>query len=230
MEMDEMVKKAFEEIQSSGFIENQIKINLEKVVKETVAELLQSYGEFGKGLRNHLLTELKFDPSRLNIEGYQSLLLDTTKGLIDHAIRVEGVEAIKTALDRLFGDAPDEIKLSELVNKMKHFMLEHGNAYADGTEFTFIVKRENDDYFTYIALDPKPGKTFYQCEYRIGVTNREGSIFTAYVADRSFNSREVMNGLYGFEAYLFKLYAHKTIIIMDEEDVNTYYPDGDEED
>ncbi|MFB5189049.1 hypothetical protein [Alicyclobacillus fastidiosus] len=133
---------------------------------------------------------------------------------------------MKERMDEMFGDVPNEIKLSEIVEKFKAYVIEHGD--RDDDEITLDID-DPHSILTFISMDPKTDVARYQCRYRFHV-DREGKIGGARIDGNDIGPRDAMGGLYGFEAFLFKMFAHKTKVILDIDDCDLEYHDTDDED
>ncbi|GGJ11266.1 hypothetical protein [Paenibacillus hunanensis] len=221
MDLNKLVNNAMAEIQESGFVEQVVKKQLESTISSIISDLFRSYGTFGETLKKQIEEQLNIDFGNLNIAGYNQLVLNAVKEKLDEAIHIEGVQKIKEAMDKMLGDPVKEIKLSELVEVMKEEKTGWGNTDHDD-EVTVDI--DNRSTLSFIGLDEEEGKERFECKYRFSVCE-DGSINTMQIDGKEFNNKIIMGGLRGFEKTLFKMYASGTKIIVDEDDVNTYYSD-----
>ncbi len=220
MDLNKLVNNAMAEIQESGFVEQVVKKQLESTISSIISDLFRSYGTFGETLKKQIEEQLNIDFGNLNIAGYNQLVLNAVKEKLDEAIHIEGVQKIKKSMDEILGDPLKEIKLSELVEMMKNEKSEWDDDHDD--EVTVDI--DNRGSLIFIGLDEEEGKSRYSCKYNLSV-RQDGSINTVGIEGKEFNNKVIMGGLHGFEETLFKMYVSGTKIIVDEDDVNTYYPD-----
>lgn len=74
MNIENCVQEKFQEIVSSGFIEEQIKKALEKTVAESIEESLRSWSDFGKELKSKISEAVKIEKLELKLPEYNQLV------------------------------------------------------------------------------------------------------------------------------------------------------------
>jgi hypothetical protein len=217
MDFEQTVKETMDELASNGFIKKTIKDQLEKTIKESVSNVIRSYGDFGKALDAKLVEALGVDFKSLELPNYNQLVSNWVRDIVDATLIAQGKDQMQKNLADFFKPLEKtEWKITEIVEAFRKSVLEEDMSNAD-ENITFIIERERS--FTHFYFDEESGKEKYRCKHRVGL--HEGHIFTVNV-DGIEGKNVKFDNFYGFESFLFKLYAAKATIIDDGDDVDTY--------
>lgn len=219
MDLNKMVNEALANIEASGFVEKKVQERLEQTIESIVDDLFRSYSDFGKELKNKVAQELQINLDELKLQNYNVLVLKAVTEKINQTVRLRGIEKLKEELDDMLTIKCQDVNLSELIEKFKEEELEFDDDLR-GQEISFHVDRKYN--WTYVSFDKKPNKGEYQCEYRL-VVKEDGTIFSVKMDDKELSKGVIMGALRGIERELFKLYASGSKLIIDEDDVDTYY-------
>lgn len=216
MDIEQTVSETMAELIDSGFVKNTIKAQLEKAIKEAVGDVMRSYGDFGKALEAKMKEALGVDFKAIELPNYNQIVSNWVREIVDATLIADGKKQIEKNLATFFKPLEkSEWKITEIIEKFLEDIREedHSN-YSD--EITFIVER--DGRWTYFYFDAEKKDRKYACKHRIGVT--DGHIFTINIDGH--DGKEVkFDRFYGFEGFLFKLYATKAKVIDDGDDVST---------
>lgn len=216
-ELEEAIVNSFRKMRENGTIEKIIEAKLEKTVSEIFDEVLRSYSDFGKKLKETVETTLKVDFSQLGFDGYNDIVLKIIQRKMDSAIGLVVRAKLEEGLDDLFKTPPTEIKLSELVNQMK------GDEFDEREECTCIVKHRDRGYGR-VYLDECPNKNYDECKYEIAFDDK-GTVYQISIDGYKQKEKLFVGPFFGFERTLFQLYAAKTKLIVDEDAVELSYPE-----
>lgn len=215
IDLNKIVNDSMEQIESEGFVEKVVKEKLEKTIKDIVDDTFRSYSDFGKNLEKHIQENLNVNLGNLNIDGYNTLVLAVVQEKLDLAIKVQGVEKIKSAMDEMLKDVKKEYKLSELIEKLKGEDYREEYEYDEDDQVTLIIDKSYS--LTYISLDKKEDKSEYSCEYRLAV-DKDGKIYSLKIEDKEIARNNIMAGFHGLGNTLFKIYASGAKIVLDQGD------------
>lgn len=224
MELRDIVMQEWDKIEKEGFVEQTINERLRKTITSIIDNLLETYGDFGKGLRENLSQQLQVDFEKMKLSQYNAMLLNALQEQLDHIIHIEGVARLKETAESILVGAKKEYKLSELIEEMKKDAQEEDNDLSGEISFHIPPDRR---ILTHIYLDPEGEKDKYECKYCLSV-NEDGTLNTADINDRKFDNRVIMGGLYGFEKTLFRIYVSGAKIILDEDHIDYEYPQYEE--
>lgn len=226
MDLNKLVNESLAKIEQEGFVQVTVEKQLKKTIESIVDDLFRSYSDFGKNLKKEVESHLNVDLKRLNLAGYNLMVLNAVQEELDKLVHTQGIEKIKDSLTELLSEVPKEYKLSELIEEFKKDVLSDDSDYS-GKEISFHVKREYGSI--YISFDRDDDKSEYRCQYRIWA-DKDGSITTIKINDKEFNNQVIMGGLWGFDRTLFKIYSAGIKIIIDDGDVDIEYEyTGDED-
>jgi DNA-binding transcriptional ArsR family regulator len=226
MDLNKMVNDSLAKIEAEGYVEKVVEKRLKETIASIVDDLFRSYSDFGKELEKEVKAYLSVDLKKLNLTGYNVMVLNAVQEELDKVVHIQGVEKIKESLVKLLSNPPKEYKLSELIDEFKRDVLSDDSDY-EGREISFHFKREYGSI--YISFDRDDDKSEYRCQYRIWV-EEDGSITTITINDKKFDNKVIMGGLWGFDKTLFKIYTSGTKIIMDDGDVDIEYGSSEEDD
>ncbi|WP_042165575.1 hypothetical protein [Paenibacillus gorillae] len=231
MDLNVMVNNALAEMSQSGFVEQAIKKTLEKTVTSVVDDLIGGYrSDFKTSLENHVKENLNVNMDKLNLSGYNVLLLNSVQEILDEQIQTEGIARVREELTKLFSPLEKkEWKLSEIIEKMKEEENDDGDKNGDYISF------HCDDSFTYgihVYFDPESDKSNYRCKYNFYLSREKEEptlckLSTLKIDDKELDNKKILNGLYGFDKFLFQLYATGATIVADCKDVEEYYDCND---
>ncbi|MCC3257476.1 hypothetical protein [Paenibacillus polymyxa] len=176
---------------------------------------MRSWSDFGKGLKEAVRNQLQINLENLDIPSYNHIILDVIKSEVEKSIHSVGVAKMQENLQELLGTKREEVNFSELIKEMVEDECELNELdYEEVQEITVHVDADRR-VLSFIYFDPEPDKSQYNCKYRL-VLDKEGYINSVEIADKSFDKKTIMGGLYGLEATLFKLYTHGSKVIMDD--------------
>ncbi|PWW06301.1 hypothetical protein DFQ01_103203 [Paenibacillus cellulosilyticus] len=227
MDLNKLVNNALAELTETGYVENVVKKALEKTVSSVVDDLIGGYrSEFKTSLETHVKENLNVDMNKLNLAGYNVLLLNAAQEILDDQIQTEGVERVKRELTKMFSPLEKkEWKLSEIIEKMKSE--ENEDHEKDGESISFHY----DDSFSlgiHVYFDPEGNESKYGCKYTFYISRDEknknvGRLNTLNIGGKELTNKQILNGFYGFDKFLFQLYATGATIIADHDYVDEAY-------
>ncbi|SFB62720.1 hypothetical protein SAMN05216312_12248 [Cohnella sp. OV330] len=219
MDLNKLANAALEQIHNDGTFAQIVRKHVEKTVESTVSDVLGSYSDFAKSLKTQLKELFAVNLDKLGIPSYNTLVLKAVKEKLDQVTHIQGTERIKEEMDRLLADVKPEYKLSELINKWKADANE--DREHDGENFSY--HNDGTSYSsTWIHFDPEPGKDKYECDYKV-LVREDGTLSALRIGDEEIKTKTIMWGLHGIGNDLFKIYAHGSRLIIDENRIDTYY-------
>lgn len=220
-ELETAITAAFTKMAETGAIQKIIEQKIEKTVEDILGDLLRSYSDFGKGLKETIQNSLNVDLRELGLAGYNDIILKIVKTKLDASMEVFGKEQIEKDLEELLKSPPAEIKLSELVEQLKE-----GHEDEDHYQCTCIVAWSDTDGYGRVYLHEDGEKSKSQCSYELAFA-KNGRIYSFSIEGRDPSKKIFCGPFYGFERTLFQMYTAKTRLIIDEDDVDIYYPGRD---
>lgn len=198
----------------SAAVDGVIKTDLQKVVEKEVKECLASVIDnvFGyhsaarKNLEEKFTTQIGICLENLKIENYNIMVLDAIQNTISGELSNRIEDKLKSGiLARLSILNKSNYKLSEIIEEFKEELLRDMDD-NDEKEFTVIVENSSCN-FTYIYIDEEDNQDKYHCKYRI-------CLYDGKVSNCSPVSPPEKKA-YGFENFLFALYANNVNIEVD---------------
>lgn len=222
---------------ASGLIEKKIEETLAKTIESAIAEHLREYSDFGKKIKEKVSEALAVDFDRLTLPTYGASIVALIEQIVKQRADESIATSIKDRLDDMLANPPRLIKLSELVaNYVKSVKDEYDRRDADSA--TCIVHRDPDrlsETFCMVHLAPNrvPTHDRYACPVAIHLMRVEKTDEWKVIGIRISGkdaSKDPMFAL-GCDAYersLYAMYAVGSHVIVDEDAVDTTYPEDHE--
>lgn len=243
--MSEQQKKSFEDMiveAVKGYCEERMEESLtEKVdalMDSLLGDLFRSYGDLSKALKEKIEGEMAVDLQRVDFSQYREELLALTQRRVDALWNQQMKEAVDKSLAEVLREPPETVTMSQLVELMKADHIEYKSPDEYPAECVAYVEHDGGR-FAMVYLHPEEGTSGYQCDYRIHLSRcdqepEEGQpqlweAIGVHLPDDTSFDRKRPNRFLGrmdeIEKYLFHLYASGTKLILDENRVDTCYPD-----
>ena len=107
------------------FVQEVIKTNIEKTIKEEIGDLFSWNGLLRKQIKKFLEENISFDPGSLTVTNYNDLLISEVKTALDGMFDLELKQKAEDLVLKLISEAPKEIKFSELAELYKNYLIQH---------------------------------------------------------------------------------------------------------
>ncbi|PHD85514.1 hypothetical protein [Bacillus toyonensis] len=231
MDLNLMINDSLAKLKDEGYVEKIVKAQLEETIKNVIDRSLRSYSDFGEMLEKQVKEQLQINLSELDIPSYNHFIVSTIQEHFNAVLHEQGVNRMKEQLDELLLHSKEEYKLSELMKELvKEIEDLDEMGYEDYHEMSMHIE---EGYLTYVYFDAESDKDKYDCKYQVCVNkksnvvesikirekNRYSSYSTKEVKEKTFDTKTIMGGFYGMEQTLFKMYARKAKLIIDEDAV-----------
>lgn len=222
MDIQIVVQQQLEKIINEGKLEAIVRAKVEKTVEEVVQDMVRSYSDFGKGLKEEINKAFKIDFEQISAVDYNHIVVTIVKEQLDKRLLESVKEPIVAEIDGYLGVLEKkEWKLSELVDEFKKH---ERSDDRDNERMTLHVNKSNYGS-THVYIDKDSGKQSYDCEYQFSITTKTGIPYTFRSGKYHPHNGDLrIDTLHGsFEKLLFRLYAQHAIITIDECDTDYYY-------
>ncbi|MFS8180859.1 hypothetical protein ACMG4P_04775 [Pseudovibrio denitrificans] len=214
--METAIKATVAEKLSSQAMMQVIEEALDKTIKSAIEDALRSYSDTGKAIRQAIEDALKID-TNLGLPSYNETLLRMLRPMVEEHVNKVGHEKLKEEMEAIFQQAPEEIKLSELIEQFKENELRK-EEWESGS-ITLIVDEASYGY-KHIHIDPEPDRRKYGCEYKIDV-DKDGKVYSAQIGHHDGaldkNTPILFGRGHGFKKLILNLYANGSKLIIDED-------------
>jgi len=228
MDLNKMVLDSLSKMDTKGKVQEIVEKHVSSTIESIVKDVFGSWSDFSKGLKEQVENQLQINFRELDLASYNTLIMKAIKEKLNDSIAIEGLARINTQIEELLSDVKDEYKLSELVKDLVNEIEDLDDlGYEEYHEMSMHIRTPYG--LTYIHLDAESGKDVYDCKYKICVDPDKGNqvVSIDIQEDRygrkreikDFDVRAIMRGFSGLEETLFKLYARKGRIILDEDQV-----------
>lgn len=224
MDIQVIVQQQLEKIIQEGKLEAIVRAKVEKTLEEVVQNMVMSYSDFGKGLKEELTKAFKIDFDRISMVDYSSIVTSIVKEHLDKHLMLYVREPIANEINEYVGALDKkEWKLSEIVEIFKKDEISDEDRYSGG-EVTVIVQKSNYGS-THIHLDKENEKKPYECEFKMSLDTKTGVPYSFDLGKYNPHRGDLRyNSLHGeFSKFFFRLYAQKASIIVDDYETEYYH-------
>lgn len=226
-ELQQAVGAAFEKIVNAGVIEAAIEKKLTETVISIIDHELRSYSDFGKALEAHVKQAVNVDLGRLELPGYNDLILKLIQRQVATQLGNQLAAQIEKQMTELLAPPAAEIKLSEL---LKDFIeTKASDCACDGPDAISLHVEKSSGGYAHIYFDEQEDCSKYSCKFAIHVDN-DGKAYSVKIDEKDPKKQLFVGPFYSFERRLFQLYAAGTKLVIDgddENDFDTAYPGRD---
>jgi len=219
--MQDLITKKVEEITANGKLDEIVTKEVTQAMQETVRNVLRSYGDVGKALEEKLKNDVMGGIEKLDFVQYAQTLTDLVQSSLNQSIVEYGVAPAKEAINKFVGALEKkEWKLSEIIEKFIESEVIEDDSHGESGEISFFVKK-TDYGSTWIGFDKEEDKSSdYNCDYRLAINNKDKKLWL-FSKESNKISPLTESNLHGFDLFLYKLYACKCTIEIDESNCET---------
>jgi hypothetical protein len=206
-----------------GSLQKVIDKNIDDFVRESVGSVFSRYGsDFGKAFEKALQEDLCSKVGKISLEQYNDIVIRNIKERMDSVYLKSADEHMQKLLDKMFKKAKGEYKFSELVEE---FLPEDEDCECDpgGKKISLHIEEYERSGLAFVYMDVEPKKESYSCEYRLVLNfdkeDEETAFLSSSVRKDHRGTRQVrpegLEGLNGFDATLFQIWAQGSKIECD---------------
>lgn len=225
MDLVKLINDKVEEFDSNGKIEKLVAEKTEAMINNILTDIFRPYSKLTESLQKEIEGKLKIDISNIDFPTYNEQMLAGVKGAMSKAFSDNASDRLMKELDELFGPAPKEISITDLVEKVFGFWRDDNH---DEENECMSIKFEEDSVLKgYYGLDL--GKS--ECRYNSSVEVR---LWISKDGDIRLNHKHKYNPtcLHSEDGFIYKLYAANTKITgleeFDPDDIDTSYPNNED--
>lgn len=228
MDIKQIIFNSIEKMELTGIIDNAIEQQIKKTIEYIIKEEFSWHSDFGKTLKEHIKNEIKIDLSEISLKEYNQSIVNICRGLLEESLIKDSENQVKNLINTLDIDIPENITLSEIVEKIKEFWL---NRYENKKEITFIYEKNKHDVdgYGYIYMDEIKEKNKHSCSVHIAFReepkkqSEKIKIWNIKYFDKLFSKSINFEVKWSLQTWLYRLYASQVTVIDDNEYVDTYY-------
>lgn len=219
MELEKVIQDTVNNMVSSGKVTEMVEKHLSATVDEIVKDALRSYGDFGKQVKEAINHCINVDLENIKLIDLGGVINDTIKDQLSTSVNENILKGVTETINELTGKLDkEEYKLSEIIELFKSGAESWDK--EDSSEITCIV--EHSDYgYKHVYFDYEEDKKKYSCDFHIDL-DKENKVYAFQGGKMAASSDPRFKSIHGtFEKFLYRLYASKTKVIID--DVDKYY-------
>lgn len=216
--IEKLINDKLNELTKNGKLDEIVTQQTTNFIKGILNDSLACYSDVNKSFKEKLNTKLIEGFDKLDFVQYSKIITDIVESELNKTIVEIGIEPIKKLIQKFTGSLEKkEWKLSEIIEKFKN---EEINQEENG-EGEIAFMHEISDYGTiHIGFDEDKNKNYrYQCKYQLMIDKKTKKLYHPSI--QGINAHPISDKLYGFDLFLFKLYAMGCTVECDFDYVDT---------
>jgi hypothetical protein len=217
--MEKLINAKIKELTENGKLDEIVTKQATDFITAIMRDSLREYSDVGKAFKAKLESQLLDGFNKFDFIQYSKTITDLVESELNKSVLSMAIEPVKDMIKNFTGELEKKNwKLSEIIEKFKELEITDYKD-DDSGEISFI--HELSDYGTnYIAFDEHPNINHkFQCKYRLMVDQKTKQLYSPSVDGIPTHPVSEIGGLFGFNLFLFKLYAMKCEIECDYNDV-----------
>ncbi len=218
--MQEIIVKKMEELTSTGKVDEIVTKEVTTAIQNTIKRVLDPYSDVGKAMQEKLTNDILSGMEKMDFVQYASSLNSLVQAELGKGIIQYGLEPALEMIKEFGGQLEKkEWKLSEIIAQFIEQEVLPEEPHESG-EISLVIEKSKYGSI-WIGFDPESGHdTDYRCKYRISVNEKDG-VMWFFSNEQQKLTPLIKSNLSGFDLFLFKLYACKCTIVVDESDCET---------
>lgn len=216
--IDQIINAKMQELIEKGEVDKIVEEHLKKAIASIIDSSLRSYSDVGKALEKKLNESMLSGMDKIDFTVYRDVVIGIIQKELNGTVAEYAAKPVQESIAK-FMDVIEkkEWNLSEIIERFLEDIVEDKDMHEDGN-ISFVMKQSSHGTF-WIGFDENPGKTEdYNCKYRIAINEKDGKLWYFTIDDRPVDPSKT-SSIYGFDEFLFKLYANKVKVNIDS--VNT---------
>lgn len=232
MNLEKLFTDSMNKYLESGKLEEVIDQKIEKTMTDIVDSIFAWNGDLYKNMKQKMTESMAVNFNDLTLPMYNHLILEHIQNTVNDTVTEKALPGITERIEAILQSEPKDYKLSEILAELAETVdgLEDLD-YGESHEMSLHI--DNTYNLTVIYFDERPDLDDYECKYRIFLSS-DKTISSATIRGREyanknqigadFHIKQVLDGLYGIDETLFKIYVSGSRLDVDEEQcVTTLY-------
>ncbi len=235
LDIQQIVNQKLAEMAENKTIETQIQKTLEKSVNEAVTDALSDY-TFTKNIKDKLRDTVGKSLDGFDFSSYHGFITDYFNQLVNHHLKEDIKAKIEQSFNQILFVKRDSIKLSEIYDAYRDFLLEHlresekydlNNYFyheISRDKYTIKIKLGRSEFDRTSCYDQNDSILFEIWPEResIGTDEERGTLWLVDCHGYKIDKELIFKDLSSFELLMINLYFNKTQIEIDVwDDIDT---------
>lgn len=232
IDISEIVNAKIQQLEDSGAVQKAVEDTFEKAIMKAVTDALDGYS-IRSALEKKVSEQVSSAVAEMDFSTYNAIMVEKMRQLVNDYCNEDIANKATAMLEKLFVYKRDEIKLSEIFDAYRDYVLESVEE-SDKWEYRqFTMECEEDGNYGWLncKLNEKEIDRYDRPEIQFSVhrdykDKSVGTIGTLYLGGKSVKDGVVLGKLNDIEVLFVQLLYNKTRIVIDIEssdDLETYY-------
>lgn len=216
--VQDMFAKVLHSRIQSGALEAAITKQVDKLIEETASDVMRSYGEVGKKLRELMAAAITPQLDSIDkLPAYHDFVVNRVRAAAQKFYDTRLAEALDAQLAEIISELPEKVTLSWIIEQIKETISDDCSCGHSGFDLPMIIECERDFIHIYIhdeeEVSSRYGEEKHRYKYQIHL--HKGELYSLKVVDKETKAKLSFGVVYGVEEKLFHLYALRGTIELD---------------
>lgn len=218
--IDQIVNDKLKELIEKGEVDKIVEDHLKKAINGIIENKVRSYGEVGKALEKKISEALMGGIEKIDFTTYRTAVIEVIQTHLNGTFLEHAIKPIEDTVNN-FMDVLEkkQWKLSEIIQKFIEMEIIKDEDPNQSGEISLIIK-ESDYGTVWIGFDEDSGKrSDHDCKYRIALNlhreKKDNKMWYFSIDDKPVSPMKT-SSIHGFDEFLFKLYANRVEVIVDD--------------
>lgn len=225
-ELNELVQAKLNEMAKSGAIEKLVSDQVEKLVSDALSDTFTSYSPLSKSLKENLKKGLDVNFEKIDYPSYNAIMLSAVQGHIDKYFGKQMHKDLHEQIETLLSVPPKEMSLANLADNIVKIVRD---SFSDEEDYLSSISFDFSDRSFGSTLEvtwDENGDKQSLASIYLGC-DRISTIRLNHRHKQSYNPTFVHGAKDVVSAYVFKLYAAKTVITgLEDFDADDHYSEA----
>ena len=223
LDLNKIMNDSLAKIEKEKFLEQTFEKHIKKCLDEVVRDLFSWGSPLKKQLEAELESKLELNLKHLDIASYSQLISNIVAEKLDEVIHIQGVEKVKTEMDKILKKCKDAYTLSELIDELKGEVRGCREDYEIDEDEKVTLHIDPHSALIFIHFDEDGDEMECRCKYSLVLRTEDNSIHSVTVDGESNDKRMKLGGHHDLTGLLFTMYANGAKVELDQgTDVEDY--------
>ncbi len=216
LDLNKIMNDSLLKIEEEKFLEQAFEKHIKKCLDEVVGDLFSWGGPLKKQLKAEVESKLQLNLENLDIASYSQIISGIVASKLDEAIHIQGVEKVKTEMDKILKKCKETYTLSEIIDELKKEARDFREDYEiDEDEKVTLYIRESYSLI-FIRFDVEEDVSEYRCKYSLTLRAEDNSIHSVEVDGETKDKKMKLGSQNDLTGLLFAMYANGAKVELDE--------------
>lgn len=216
LDLNKIMNDSLVKIEEEKFLEQAFEKHIKKCLDEVVGDLFSWGGPLKKQLKAEVEGKLQLNLKDLDIASYSQIISGIVASKLDETIHIQGVEKVKTEMDKILKKCKETYTLSEIIDELKKEAKGYREDYEIDEDEKVSLHIDDHGSLVFIRFDEDRDESENRCKYSLNLSAEDNSIHSVKVDGESQDKRMKLGGGNDLTGLLFIMYANGAKVELDQ--------------